>query len=1496
MTTDIATLGLAVDANPVVKARDELGRFTKAAGEAEDGADKLKKKTSALAEAAKLLASAYASWKVAEHIRDMAMLAARYETLGVVMRIAGNNAGYTGAQMLAFQKQLEKTGISMTQSRNSLIQMATATIDLSKATQLARASQDLAVVGNLNSSEALERMVKGIQSGELEILKTMGMNVQWEAGYAKLASQLGKNKDALTEQEKVMSRTNTVLQDATKFTGIYEEAMGTAGKAINSLTRYWEDLKLKAGEAFLPTLTDSVFRLTEALKLANAEANKMGGSDGVIEKVGKGLAAAFDWAFTKLSIRAQQIKTVFEVVGNYLGGLAAQAVALAQGDTKAFVSIGKDMETQFKSSMKALEVFEERIKQATVTTKTLAKATEDAQAAAAAAEAKRIAAGEAERKRQEAETKALKAAEEAKAARQSILDGDIAALKFRLESEKAMRAEALADVAELNRQGLANDTQLYAAKHAATLQAATDQVTVYNAEIERLKKFQAKDLNERVQNNNKIKELEREKAEVIRKSLVEARQLQVAYAYDSNKAIREAQTLAASEIDSILAQTAALHEQNEVYGKLPATITAVNVARLEAHKIALEENEGTDWEIANTQRKIEALKQLQKEQGKAAELGKWTEIWKSIDSAAQTTFVNIFNGGKNAFDRLRDTLKSGLLDLLYQMTVKKWIFNIGASISGEMGLSSAAQAANGLGSASGANGITSMASLFQVGKGVYSAINSGFAGIETMIADAIDGTMYATGMSSNIASTSSFASGAGAVGSAAAGLVGGHYLGNAISGQYGIGDHGQAVVNTGAAVGAVIGSIIPVLGTALGAVIGGALGGLANRLFGMGSTEVKGTTLTGSFGANGFSGNTNTSLHQDGGWFRSDKNWTESPAIDSVTAKAFTDGYKALQMASAGFAKTLGADASSIMSRTQELNITLTKDAVANEKAVADFFASVGDAMARELVPSLQEFTKANETASATLQRLAGDYQVVDLVLRTIGRTSESAFGAVGVASLKAREQLIDLAGGLGNLTSGTAYFAQNFLTDAERMAPIIEDVRKQLTALGLAGVQTDADFKKAVLDLTEGGKLATEESARQYAALLQLAPQFKQMTDYTSSLTQATVELAAAQRTATEIAQERAGIERQIFDLTHNANEILLHDRQLELAAIDASNRPRQEYLNSLKDEAAAVAAAAQATAQAAAVAAAAAAAFEAQRADLQNQYDDLTMTPAQLLAKQRSSILEGNRALFDSIAKLRAEKDLRAQVTTAYESEMTAIKGVIGVMSTWSTSLRAQKDSMLLGNLSPLSSGEKYKEARMQYEQTFNAALSGDEIARSNYQGALTAFLTASQVANASDPQYQRDFARTQRDLNEAIKWAERNVDVGQASLSVLKQQVSSLSIINESVLSVTTALHDLTAAASGTSTGTTSSGSPLPVLDYATMGTLSMAPLADEVKNLRALNETLVAEVKGLRTDLERHTASAAVSTFIANDKAADKIVAGSVDAASRIAYGSQKKTVA
>lgn len=313
----------------------------------------------------------FSAMMMVDYAKDAALLAARYNTLGVTMTVVGNNAGYTGEQMRGFQTTLQATGIAMVEARQNLTSMAQAHIDLSKSAQLARIAQDAAVIGGINSSEAFSRMVYGIQSAQVEVLRTIGLNVNFETSYSKLAKQIGKNAADLTEMEKVQARTNAVMEKGKDIAGAYEAAMGTAGKQITSMKRYMDDLKVKIGETFQDALTVAVGVATDSLKGLNKEAEDLAKKK-QIDKWGQDALMAFAVVADAIGIVYKSLKTlvVTGVAGLEQLYYGAKAFGLAmigdfQGAGAAFddlMNVGQAWSKMVADEWKSATPFQDRAK------------------------------------------------------------------------------------------------------------------------------------------------------------------------------------------------------------------------------------------------------------------------------------------------------------------------------------------------------------------------------------------------------------------------------------------------------------------------------------------------------------------------------------------------------------------------------------------------------------------------------------------------------------------------------------------------------------------------------------------------------------------------------------------------------------------------------------------------------------------------------------------------------------------------------------------------------------------------------------------------------------------------------------------------------------------------------------------------------------------------------------------------------------------------------
>lgn len=234
-------------------------------------------------------------------IKDSSLAAARYQTLGLAMFKAGENAGYNAEQMSKAERELVKHGIALQDARQVLSQFATSNLEVARSGELARAAQDVAVSANTDSSAALQKMVHAIVSAQPEMLRTLGLAVSFEQAYAKAAQAMGKSVNALTEAEKMQVRFNATLEAASGYAGIYELSMTTASKQLGSFSRHWSNFQTLVGEVTLDSLSTAVFGVNDALEGLNnrlMDMKESGELEQISRKVGSAMGSVADNADT----------------------------------------------------------------------------------------------------------------------------------------------------------------------------------------------------------------------------------------------------------------------------------------------------------------------------------------------------------------------------------------------------------------------------------------------------------------------------------------------------------------------------------------------------------------------------------------------------------------------------------------------------------------------------------------------------------------------------------------------------------------------------------------------------------------------------------------------------------------------------------------------------------------------------------------------------------------------------------------------------------------------------------------------------------------------------------------------------------------------------------------------------------------------------------------------------------------------------------------------
>ena len=199
-----------------------------------------------------------AAKKIVGLIKESALLAARFETMGVVVDNLGARVGKSSIEMRRLEQSLEDTGISMIGARESIARLIQADIDLANATDLARVAQDGAVIAGVNSTAAFEKLVGFISTGNIRVARQIGLFIDLQSTYKKFAEENNRTVASISELEKTQIRANAAIEAGKQIAGSYTAAMKTAGKQLGSLERDVENFKVTFGKFFLKTMAEGV--------------------------------------------------------------------------------------------------------------------------------------------------------------------------------------------------------------------------------------------------------------------------------------------------------------------------------------------------------------------------------------------------------------------------------------------------------------------------------------------------------------------------------------------------------------------------------------------------------------------------------------------------------------------------------------------------------------------------------------------------------------------------------------------------------------------------------------------------------------------------------------------------------------------------------------------------------------------------------------------------------------------------------------------------------------------------------------------------------------------------------------------------------------------------------------------------------------------------------------------------------------------------------------
>jgi len=656
--------------------------------------------------------------------------------------------------------------------------------------------------------------------------------------------------------------------------------------------------------------------------------------------------------------------------------------------------------------------------------------------------------------------------------------------------------------------------------------------------------------------------------------------------------------------------------------------------------------------------------------------------------------------------------------------------------------------------------------------GVYQGQLGGPSGIAGSVAGAVLGSVgFTAGVG---AVTTTLINGAVTLGASLAGLSG-------IAGEVGV---QLATSATTAAIGASslattfaeLGSVVPGIGTAIGAVVGLLLGSMPavqnwiagssiafQSVAGFGA-EIKDQTLgmaASNLQVEKFTDVLVHTVNEPNLWQRlTGTGETASDSVAHVLSPADERFVKALQAVYGNIQKSLTAASSLLDVSTTGLSdfkISLTDidlSSGTDAEKLTRLQGAIGDAadsFARKLMPSIDNYTQAGETAYTAYLRLASAQEKATYITNQLGIatvkfsqiedtrlvsaaaiTRESIVQAEtwvkGIGSVTYR--FIDLAGKVTLFT----YPIDTYAKSLSNIATIIKDLPLTATEDEIATYYvTLKNIEATFTSMGYSVKTLNENLINGAGGLSALSTSLATFEDkFLSSSEKLTIEQAKVDiqfkrlgLTTPKTAQEFTNLVKGLMASGESSGDLLgkvlnLSDGMSNL--FDLMNAGTK----TLSDLDLALA-----------------------KLDQQIKIYDLLNNSEAALALTRQKELDAMderlRPTQLYIYALEDEAKIRDTLSNKLKTNITNLKGFI-------TSLNSAKDQLLLGAQSTLTPGEKYAEAKAQLDAlkqaiattgTDDASIAARDAALSKLPAATTSFLDASKTLYASSGQYSQDFA---------------------------------------------------------------------------------------------------------------------------------------------------------
>jgi hypothetical protein len=282
-------------------------------------------------------------------------------------------------------------------------------------------------------------------------------------------------------------------------------------------------------------------------------------------------------------------------------------------------------------------------------------------------------------------------------------------------------------------------------------------------------------------------------------------------------------------------------------------------------------------------------------------------------------------------------------------------------------------------------------------------------------------------------------------------------------------------------------------------------------------------------------------------WYGKTKTWVETKRteIDEATSEFFQDIFSnATQMFIETGARA-GVDASAINQILGSMDVGQNFASLRGlkgedfEKELSAIIGTVLDDAASAIFTSFETFAQFGEGMLETVVRVIDTNDKINQQIKNVGIDISPLGFAI-------TESLAELAGGLENFLDQTNFFRENFLTEAERLAPVQKSVTGEMARLGFASVTTREGFKQLVQSLD----LTTDAGRENFQALMNVAEGFDKVA-----------------KAAEDFNSKAKSMQMRILELTGTPEQLLAAQRRQTVEDTDAGLRATQQYIFALED-----------------------------------------------------------------------------------------------------------------------------------------------------------------------------------------------------------------------------------------------------------------------------------------------------------------------------------------